>query len=103
MQETVGKTYKDFTFDEVLQMVQRPLSSFNWLLAEPNAEEPKIFSAGGGSLPELNDALDDTKVLYGYVRMAFGTGQFRRTKWVFLRWSGEATPVFQRAHGLELE
>jgi hypothetical protein len=35
--------------------------------------------------------------------MAFGTGQFRRTKWVFLRWSGEATPVLQRAHDLELE
>lgn len=92
-----GKAFKDYTFDQILQMVQRPLSSFNWLLAEPNPEEPTIFAAGGGSLPELNDALDDTKVLYGYVRLAFGTGQFRRTKWMFLRWSGEATPVMKRA------
>ena len=103
VQETTGKAFKDYTFDQILQMVQRPLSSFNWLLAEPNPEEPTIFAAGGGSLPELNDFLDDGKVLYGYVRLAFGTGQFRRTKWMFLRWSGEATPVMKRAQGNDVE
>lgn len=32
--------------------------------------------------------LKDDQVLFGLLRMGFGSGTFRRTKWLFLHWSG---------------
>jgi len=47
--------------------------------------------------------LRDDVVLYGLFRMGFGTGDFRRSKLVFLRWSGEATPAIERGKGNAVE
>ena len=46
-------------------------------------------------------------VLYGLVRMSFGSGRFRRTKWVFIHWSGPKVPMVKRgqwnsvSHGMD--
>ena len=32
--------------------------------------------------------LKDDTVLYGLVRMGFGSGKFRREKWIFIHWTG---------------
>lgn len=47
--------------------------------------------------------LREDVVLYGLFRMGFGTGEFRRSKLVFLRWSGEATPAIERGKGNAVE
>lgn len=50
---------------------------------------PEVVNAGSGSVPEMVRFLDDNQVFFGILRMAFGTGVFRRCKWVFIHWSGE--------------
>ena len=40
--------------------------------------------------------LKDDTVLYGLVRMGFGSGKFRREKWIFVHWTGEKTPPVRR-------
>ena len=40
----------------------------------------------------MHEWLDTSRVLYGLVKMPFGTGQFRRIKWVWLQWVGDDVP-----------
>lgn len=44
---------------------------------------------GIGSITEMQQALDSSQVYYGLIRMGFGSGKFRRTKWCFVHWSGD--------------
>ena len=50
------------------------------------------YNAGSGGLFEMHEWLDTSRVLYGLVKMPFGTGQFRRIKWVWLQWVGDDVP-----------
>ena len=38
----------------------------------------------------------DDQVYFGLLRLAFGTGRYRRTKWAFVSWSGEKMPFMRR-------
>lgn len=86
--------YDDFM--EILEKVRADESTFNWILATPDPNKPCFHEAGTGSLPEMLEYLDPALVLYGLVRMAFGSGRFRRTKWVFIHWAGPDTPMVKR-------
>jgi hypothetical protein len=88
------------------QIREQPLGGLNWLLVEGTVESPLLVGSGLGSLPEMCEHLDKSKVLFGLLRLGFGAGQFRRTKWCFFHWVGpnvsavargkanEATPRF---------
>jgi hypothetical protein len=69
------------SFDDVLAKVRQPVGGLNWMLCEADHQNPVVVGSGIGSVPEMQWALDPSKVLYGLVRMGFGGGQFRRTKW----------------------
>ena len=60
-------------FMDVLEQVRAEKGSFNWLLANPEPSSPSFHEAGTGSLPEMRKYLHPELVLYGLVRMAFGT------------------------------
>ena len=91
-------TAKDLGIDfaEALKQVRSETGSLNWLLAEPNAAKPTIVNAGSGSIPEMRGHLPDDKVLYGLVRAGFGSGKFKRVKWVFLHWNGPAVSMVKK-------
>lgn len=89
--------YKYFSFSQILEAVQHPFSPFNWVLALPGAAEPTVFKAGNGSLKQMSDWLAPGQVLYGLVRVGFGTGEYRQSKLVFVHWSGEETPATDRS------
>lgn len=55
----------------------------------PCPPELRLFNGGSLSIGELQRVLPEDQVLYGLIRMGFGAGQFRRTKWVFLHWVGD--------------
>lgn len=71
-------------------------TNFNWLLIEPDAATPTIFNAGSGSIPEMRTFLPEDKVLFGLVRAGFGSGAFKRVKWVFVHWTGPKCPMVKR-------
>eukprot|EP01052_Picozoa_sp_SAG31_P086112 SAG31_NODE_46710_length_253_cov_0.675325_1_plen_60_part_10 len=54
------------------------------------------MNAGTGSLREMLQWLSTHRVLYGLVRMSFGTGIFRRSKWVYLQWAGVGMSAMAR-------
>ena len=62
-------------FMDVLEQVRAEKGSFNWLLANPEPSSPSFHEAGTGSLPEMRKYLHPELVLYGLVRMAFGTAR----------------------------
>jgi hypothetical protein len=49
-----------------------------------------MVQAGSNGAFEMTELLADDRSVFGVVRMAFGTGRFRRTKRVFFLWHGDA-------------
>jgi hypothetical protein len=37
-----------------------------------------------------------SQVCFGLLRMGFGKGQFRRSKWIYVKFSGERVPALKR-------
>eukprot|EP00854_Cymbomonas_tetramitiformis_P004768 gene4768-5830_t len=79
---------REIKWTEALQMVRADLGPFNWFLVTPDPKHPELINAGSGSVNEMCEYLEDDQVYFGMIRMGFGTGQFRRSKWIFLHWSG---------------
>jgi hypothetical protein len=44
----------------------------------------------------MNKYLADDKVFFGLLRMGFGGGSGRRTKWIFVQWVGDKMGMVQR-------
>lgn len=79
-----------------IEKVKEPMGVFNWVLLKPNDKRLELHDAGSGSIEEMRKYLTLDEVLFGLVRMGFGTGRFRRTYWYFLHWTGEGTPAVKR-------
>lgn len=77
-------------------MVRSDIAPLNWLMVTADPSYPEVVNAGAGSVPEMVRFLDDNHVFFGVIRMAFGTGVFRRCKWVFVHWSGERVGAVKR-------
>jgi hypothetical protein len=94
--------------ERCIEAVRLPLGPFNWVLLHPlkkGQKTPVVHNAGGGSVRQMMQWLDgtDDKVLYGLVRMGFGSGGFRRTKWIFLMWTGEKMAHVARGMAMSVE
>jgi|EP00670_Eutreptiella_braarudii_P001633 hypothetical protein len=89
--------------DRVLDAVREERGPFNWALYYPDPNQLKLFNAGSLSVSELKRVLPEDEVLYGLVRMGFGAGQFRRTKWVFVHWIGEKTGAVKRGKAMSVK
>jgi len=45
---------------------------------------------------QMREWLAEDEVLFGLVRMGFGSGRFRRTYWLFVHWIGPKTPTVKK-------
>ena len=75
--------------ESVLKAIREDCGPFNWATFEPNPTKLTLLEGGSGGLFELAEQLPDNKVCFGLLRLAFGTGRFRRTKFIFFQWSGD--------------
>lgn len=84
------KTAKDLgvSGEKALELVRKPMGAFNWALFKPDPTTLDLWDAGSLSVAEMHTVLPEDEVLCGLIRMGFGTGQFRRTKWIGIWWSG---------------
>eukprot|EP00755_Sulcionema_specki_P018019 Sspe_Gene.11494::Locus_3890_Transcript_1_1_Confidence_1.000_Length_1537::g.11494::m.11494 len=74
--------------DAVMKELRKPLGAFNWVLFNAQTNPLSLFNAGSESVEEMHGHLPDDKVLYGLLRLGFGKGTFRRTKWVCFTYVG---------------
>jgi len=91
-----GTINTDFSAKIALSHVREQVGPFNWLLMKPNRGVMELIDAGSLSLAELTQHLDPKEVSYGMLRMGFGSGLFRRTKWVGIWWNGPHASAMTR-------
>jgi len=99
----------DLTTEDALNLVILEQGPLNWVLFEP--EKLEMHNAGTGGLEELQWALDDSKVLFGLLRLSFKNDPARKlssadwekcskqrflTKYVFIHWIGDEAPAMKR-------
>lgn len=84
----------DVKADAALKAVRDPMGAFNWFLCD---SEFSFINAGSLSVPEMQKWLKPDQVCFGLLRMGFGSGRFRRTKWVYIVWSGPSVGPVKRA------
>eukprot|EP01062_Namystynia_karyoxenos_P029949 TRINITY_DN22432_c0_g1_i1.p1 TRINITY_DN22432_c0_g1~~TRINITY_DN22432_c0_g1_i1.p1 ORF type:complete len:380 (+),score=156.31 TRINITY_DN22432_c0_g1_i1:85-1224(+) len=90
------------TAEQVLAELRKDVGKFNWCLFEPSeAGAPlKLFNAGSRSIEELAEHVPSDKVLFGLLRIGFGAGKFRRTRWVCITYVGESVGAVKRGKWL---
>ena len=82
-----------------LKAVREPLGPFNWALFGPSepGKELNFVNAGSLSVNECRKWLKEDENYFGVLRMGFGSGMFRRTKWIFFAFSGPKVGVVKRS------
>ena len=89
----IRPTKPQWSLDQALAKVRAPQGPANWILVDPALE---ILDAGGGSVEEMQSCLPDAQVAFGMVRLAFGSGRFRRCYWLFVHWTGPRCTAIKR-------
>lgn len=85
------------SLDAAVRLVRAELGAYNWVLLAPGPSgEAVLLDAGNGSVNQMAQTLRDDQVCFGMLRMGFGKGQFRRSKWIFVKFSGERVPALKR-------
>lgn len=85
-----------------LNKVRSDASPENWVLYQyadnGNSKSAlEVLATGEGSLEELKAHLDETKVIYGLLRVQTGDAFSRRIKFVFITFVGESVSPLKRA------
>jgi len=86
--------------EKALELVRKPMGPFNWALFVPDPANLELWDAGSLSVAEMQTLLPEDQVLCGLVRMGFGTGKFRRTKWVSIWWVGSKVSAVKKGQML---
>jgi len=66
---------------------------------KPTSKDQKGFSVVGigvAGIEDMREILDDTKVWYGLMQVVIGTGNFKRTKLIFISFLGEECSAVKR-------
>merc|ERR1719330_762250 len=83
-----------FSGDEAFAEVAKPDGFWNWAVVGPDSTEDLQIEGGGrGGVAEMQAAMSDIGNHFGLLRLAFGTGDDQRTKWVFIN----ITAAFEEA------
>jgi len=93
---TAKEMDRGITWQQAHKMVRADLGPFNWILVNADPHKTELHNAGAGSVMQMKESLDENEVLYGLLRMGFGKGTFRRTKWIFIHWSGSKVGAVKR-------
>jgi len=83
---------------DALRAVAEPLGPWNWVLVGPDPVQLPLVAGGAGSIEELQKylAAHDDGVFFGLLRLGFGAGRLRRTKYIFVHVYGARVPAVRR-------
>jgi len=83
---------------DALKSVAEPMGAWNWAFFLADPSNLNVVGGGIGSLDEMRAcyAKRDKDVLFGLLRLGFGEGRLRRTKYVFIHATGEKVAAVTR-------
>ena len=81
---------KPWTPQRVLAAIHAEMSPYNWGLFKPSQKEVKPIKWGHGNLSAIREELKDDEVMYGLMRLSFGSGKFKRSHWVYFLWTPDS-------------
>ena len=58
----------------------------------------KLAGKGSGGVPELLSHFKENECVYAYLKVISGDAESKRSKFVFITWIGERTPVMRKAN-----
>ncbi|CAJ1395533.1 unnamed protein product [Effrenium voratum] len=82
---------------DALKAVAEPMGAWNWAFFTAGTELT-VVDGGIGSVDEMRKCYEDHpgEVLFGLLRLGFGEGRLRRTKYVFIHATGEKVGAVAR-------
>lgn len=85
------------TADDAIKAVASG-GAWNWVLLGPDHEKLPLLGGGSGSVDEMRDCAKkhDDQVMFGLLRMSFGTARLKRTKYASIHIIGSAVPAVKR-------
>jgi len=71
---------------------------WNWVLVGPDAEDLPLVGGGSGSVDEMRDCAKEHEdiVMFGLLRLVFGVGRLKRTKYAFVHLIGPQVSAVKR-------
>jgi hypothetical protein len=88
---------------KALAAVRDPMGPFNWIILEPHATKVKMINAGSLSVDEMDKWLKPDYCAAVLLRMGFGSGPFRRTKWIACWWTPDGLSPMKRGKAMGLK
>lgn len=81
-----------------LLAVGERMGKWNWVLVFPDADALPLVGCGLGSVDEMRSCVEahGDAVMFGMLRMSFGQGRLRRTKFIFVQASGANVSIIKR-------
>jgi len=84
---------------DAYNQVRKDDSGVNWLLLGYEGNKKIVLSgSGGGGISELVSQLQDDQCNFGYLRVVNSHEETSRTKFVFISWKGENSPVMRKGN-----
>jgi len=87
---------------DALKAVGEAVGPWNWVFLRPDAKSLELVDGGADSVDGMRQSalVHDDAVLFGLLRMGFGEGRLRRTKYVFVQANGKkVSPVVRGRAG----
>jgi len=87
---------------DALKAVGEPVGPWNWVFVRPDAKSLELVDGGTDSVDGMRECatVHNDAVLFGLLRMGFGEGRLRRTKYVFVQSNGtKVSPVLRGRAG----
>jgi hypothetical protein len=85
---------------DALSVVAEPHGPWNWVFIGPDAEKLPLVDGGSGSIDEMRVCLathTEYAVIFGLLRLSFGTDKLKRNKFVFIVASNEDQDIRGKA------
>lgn len=92
---------KGLPLDKLIDLVKKGQSEYNWVLFSCSKGTLVLVEGGDDGLFGFTAKLPADQILFGLVRITVGTGRFKRSKWIFLQWTGDEVGAVARGRAKE--
>jgi hypothetical protein len=82
-----------------LRAAAKPTGALNWVWFHQIDDKTHLWGGGMGSISDMRDKAFEEgqgEMLHGLLRVSFGKGKLRRSKWAYIAWIGQQLGAVKR-------